>query len=89
LLPFLGDTTLLYSASGIIAEISSSLLWTPLEVIKARLQISKTAEEGKLLFNLREIAKKEGIRGFYRGYGIGLGIYIPFNAVVCIPNFPF
>ncbi|RDW72804.1 hypothetical protein BP6252_06711 [Coleophoma cylindrospora] len=81
LLPYLGDTTLNYVASGTVAEISSSLLWTPMEVMKARLQISTTEQEKKLLYNLKQIAQNEGIKGFYRGYAMGLGIFIPYNAV--------
>ncbi|CAN8105476.1 unnamed protein product [Discula destructiva] len=79
--PYLGDTTVNYAAAGAVAELVSSLLWTPCEVIKARLQISTTARDGALLHNLREIARTEGIRGFYRGYFLGLAIFIPYNAI--------
>lgn len=79
--PYLGDTTTNYAAAGAIAELVSSLLWTPFEVIKARLQISTTATEGALLHNLREIARTEGLKGFYRGYFMGLAIFIPYNAI--------
>ncbi|KAG9247607.1 mitochondrial carrier domain-containing protein [Calycina marina] len=81
LMPYVGDSTYNYIASGVTAELASSLLWTPLEVVKARLQISRTGRDGRLLYQLRDIAKKEGIRGFYRGYLMGLGIYIPYNAI--------
>ena len=81
LMPYLGDSTYNYIAAGISAELASSLLWTPLEVIKARLQISRTGRDGKLLYQLRDIAAKEGIKGFYRGYAMGLAIYIPYNAI--------
>ena len=80
-MPYLGDSTYNYIAAGTTAELASSLLWTPLEVVKARLQISRTGKDGKLLYQLRDIAKKEGIKGFYRGYLMGLGIYIPYNAI--------
>lgn len=79
--PHLGDTTLTYTTAGAIAEVVSSLLWTPCEVLKARLQISTTARDGALLPNLRAIARDEGVRGFYRGYLMGLAIFIPYNAV--------
>lgn len=79
--PSLGDTTLLYTAAGAVAEVVSSLLWTPCEVLKARLQISRTAQDGALWPNVRAIARDEGWRGFYRGYGMGLAIFIPYNAV--------
>jgi len=79
--PYLGDSTLNFLASGTVSELVSSVIWTPLEVIKARLQISTTATEGKLLPNLREIYKHEGMRGFYRGYLMGLVVFIPYNAI--------
>jgi len=34
-----------------------------------------------LLYNLQQIVRNEGIKGFYRGYAIGLGIFIPYNAI--------
>jgi hypothetical protein len=87
LLPTLGESNLNYIVSGTGAEIVSSFLWTPLEVLKARLQISGApsislaSSNTTLSGHLRSIAKTEGLRGFYRGYLMGLGIYIPFNAV--------
>lgn len=79
--PHLGATTLTYATAGAIAEVLSSLLWTPCEVLKARLQISTTARDARLFTNLRAIARDEGPRGFYRGYWLGLAIFIPYNAV--------
>jgi solute carrier family 25 iron transporter 28/37 len=67
--------------SGCIAELAGSVLFTPMEVLKARLQISRSGEEGKLLYQLRHIAAKEGIRGFYRGYVMGIASYLPFNVI--------
>lgn len=77
----LGESTMTYILSGIFAEITSSFMWTPLEVVKARLQISAASTSGSLVSQLREISKAEGIRGFYRGYFMGLGIFMPYNAV--------
>jgi solute carrier family 25 iron transporter 28/37 len=79
LMPYLGDSTYNYIAAAGVAELSSSLLWTPLEVIKSRLQISRTGRDGKLLYQLRDIARTEGFRGFYRGYFMGLAIYTPYS----------
>jgi solute carrier family 25 iron transporter 28/37 len=79
LLPHLGDSSLNDAASGVFAELAGSVLFTPMEVLKARLQISNSGQEGKLLYQLRDIAKKEGMRGFYRGYVMGIASYIPFN----------
>ncbi|KAK0113422.1 hypothetical protein ONS95_013679 [Cadophora gregata] len=79
LLPHLGDSSLNDALSGCIAELAGSVLFTPMEVLKARLQISRSGREGKLLYQLRNIAAKEGFRGFYRGYVMGIASYIPFN----------
>lgn len=79
LLPSIGDNVLNDAASGCIAELAGSVLFTPMEVLKARMQISRSGAEGKLLFQLRDIAQKEGFSGFYRGYVMGIASYIPFN----------
>ncbi|KAF3908983.1 Mitoferrin [Dactylellina cionopaga] len=81
LIPHFGDTTTTYLLSGTIAELASSFVWTPLEVIKSRLQISKTAADGRLSENLKQIWRNEGIRGFYRGYLLGLVVFIPYNGI--------
>lgn len=81
LMPYLGESTLNYIASGTCAEIVSSFMWTPLEVIKARLQISSASSSGSIISQVSEISKAEGIRGFYRGYFMGLAVFIPYNAV--------
>lgn len=77
--PHLGDSTSNYLVAGTVAELVSSLLWTPLEVVKSRLQISRTKQDGRLLYQLRDIMRKEGVRGFYRGYVMGLAIYTPYS----------
>jgi solute carrier family 25 iron transporter 28/37 len=81
LLPHLGDSALNDATSGILAELAGSVLFTPMEVLKARLQISRSGEEGQLVYQLKEIARKEGFRGFYRGYMMGIASYIPFNVL--------
>jgi solute carrier family 25 iron transporter 28/37 len=55
LLPHLGDSALNDAASGVVAEFAGSVLFTPMEVLKARLQISHSGQEGKLLYQLRDI----------------------------------
>ncbi|KAF4624898.1 hypothetical protein G7Y89_g13271 [Cudoniella acicularis] len=81
LLPHLGDSALNDATSGILAELAGSVLFTPMEVLKARLQISRSGQEGKLLYQLRKIAGEEGFRGFYRGYVMGIASYIPYNVL--------
>ncbi|CCG85156.1 Uncharacterized mitochondrial carrier C4G8.08 [Taphrina deformans PYCC 5710] len=81
LMPYLGETTGNYVVSGICAEGISSFMWTPLEVLKARLQISSSSSTASLRSQVRGIFQSEGIGGFYRGYAMGLAVYIPYNAV--------
>lgn len=81
LLPHLGDSALNDATSGVLAELAGSVLFTPMEVLKARLQISRSGQEGQFLYQLREIARKEGFRGFYRGYVMGIASYIPYNVL--------
>lgn len=81
LTPRLGDGTITYAIAGMTAEVASSVLWTPMEVMKARLQISRTAQDGKFSYQVKEILAREGLRGFYRGYQLGLLYYIPYNAL--------
>lgn len=81
LFPYLGESTYNYIASGIIAELTSSFMWTPLEVVKARLQISSSTSSGSFFAQVRDIFGAEGIKGFYRGYFMGLAVFIPYNAV--------
>ncbi|EKD12577.1 hypothetical protein MBM_09146 [Drepanopeziza brunnea f. sp. 'multigermtubi' MB_m1] len=78
-LPHLGDGSLNDALSGCVAELAGSVLFTPMEVLKARLQISRSGREGRLMYQLRDIAAKEGWKGFYRGYVMGIASYIPFN----------
>ncbi|EPY54076.1 iron ion transporter [Schizosaccharomyces cryophilus OY26] len=70
---YLGDGVLLYSACGMTAEVVSSFVWTPLEVIKARTQISQHG----VIPTISNLRKQEGIKGFYRGYWMGIAIYLP------------
>ncbi|KAK9494119.1 mitochondrial carrier domain-containing protein [Lipomyces doorenjongii] len=76
--PYFGaDSGLNYIASGVAAEITSNVLFTPMENIKGRLQL----KNGPGIESTREliinIYKKEGFRSFFRGYWMGLLIYTP------------
>lgn len=76
-LPHLGDGTLNDALSGCVAELAGSVLFTPMEVLKARLQISRSGREGRLMYQLRNMAAKEGWRGFYRS--VALPTYLMFG----------
>lgn len=52
---------------------------TPMEVMKNKLQSGK-ALKTKTAFSLaRKIHEKEGYRGFFRGYWIGLAVFAPYT----------
>lgn len=80
LTPYFGDDSLAnYVISGAVAEIASSFIWTPMEVIKGRMQISaKNISTNQII---RHIYKTEGITGFFRGYFMGIVVFLPHSVV--------
>lgn len=69
-----------YVISGTIAEFTSSFIWTPMEVLKNRLQIS-TARSRHPIEVVRQIYRQEGIRGFFQGYWMGIAVFLPHSVV--------
>ncbi|CAO3614519.1 unnamed protein product [Mucor fragilis] len=61
--------------SGCAAEVMAGTLFTPMEVMKNRLQTQKTNNNNRFL--ITSILKNEGIRGFYKGYWMGLVVFVP------------
>ena len=61
--------------SGCAAEISAGMLFTPMEVMKNRLQTQQVYNNNRSL--AVKILKNEGIRGFYKGYWMGLVVFVP------------
>jgi hypothetical protein len=60
-------------------QIGSSFIWTPMEVVKGRMQISAS---GITTFQLlKEIKQTEGMRGFFRGYWMGIVVFLPHSIV--------
>ncbi|KAG5363897.1 putative mitochondrial carrier C4G8.08 [Yarrowia sp. B02] len=80
LTPYLGDDSMAnYVISGAVAELASSFIWTPMEVIKGRMQIS--AKNVSTLQIIKRIYATEGIRGFFRGYVMGIVVFLPHSVV--------
>ncbi|KAJ3016106.1 hypothetical protein HKX48_004197 [Thoreauomyces humboldtii] len=74
------DSMGVHAAASCTAEVLSGALWTPMEVLKNKLQVQKGEEKGLSTLQLcRDIAKKEGARGFYKGYFLALGVFIPYT----------
>ncbi|KAF9363739.1 hypothetical protein BGX34_003428 [Mortierella sp. NVP85] len=74
-------------ASAAVAEVSSGLFWTPMEVLKSKQQVetlSAPASSRKPI-STRELARmiyrQEGVQGFYRGYFITLGVFVPYSMI--------
>lgn len=74
---------LLHLVSGFIAECVSGLLWTPMDVVKQKLQVetTKSAIYKDSRNALRVIYQREGLIGLYRGYFITLSVFAPFSMI--------
>lgn len=64
--------------SGCVAEVAAGTLFTPMEVMKNRLQTAQ-GESGRSL--AKTIWRDEGLRGFFRGYWMGLAVFVPHTMV--------
>ncbi|KAG0244956.1 hypothetical protein BGX31_008307 [Mortierella sp. GBA43] len=93
--PYLSsDSVLNHMASAVVAEVSSGLFWTPMEVLKSKQQVenlsrpkskSAYAQWSRRPISTQQLAKKifdrEGLLGFYRGYFITLGVFVPYSMI--------
>ncbi|KAK9459129.1 mitochondrial carrier domain-containing protein [Lipomyces oligophaga] len=83
--PYLGgtDTVSNYVVSGAIAELASSVLWTPMEVVKGNMQLKSNSDgkAGGTLHMMRQMYQKQGLKGFFRGYWMGLVVFTPHSIV--------
>ena len=66
------------AASGLGAELIAALLWTPLDVVKQRLQVAP-AELGTLSA-ARAATATAGLAGLWRGYWAGICVWGPFSS---------
>ncbi|EGF79248.1 hypothetical protein BATDEDRAFT_25872 [Batrachochytrium dendrobatidis JAM81] len=99
----LGETELLggssslwtHALAGAGAECISSVFWTPMEVLKTKLQMGvgatgasydvlneKRRSEGSRTLRLaKDIYQTFGMRGFYRGYLLSQAVFIPYTMI--------
>ncbi|KAK4057798.1 hypothetical protein OIO90_001017 [Microbotryomycetes sp. JL221] len=80
LLPREGNATILqqlpvFMLSGLAAELVSGGIWTPMDVLKSRLQHGSEGTSAMKLVG--KILKEEGLKGFYKGYWLGNAIFVP------------
>ncbi|GAA5994500.1 uncharacterized protein JCM10292_002100 [Rhodotorula paludigena] len=64
-----------FIAAGTAAEFASGAIWTPLDVLKSRLQTGREGTSGVAL--TRKILREEGVRGLMKGYWLGNLIFVP------------
>ncbi|GAA6007416.1 hypothetical protein JCM10207_006334 [Rhodosporidiobolus poonsookiae] len=64
-----------FVAAGTASEFASGCIWTPLDVLKSRLQ--KGREGTSAIALMRKIVREEGWMGFQRGYWMGTAIFVP------------
>lgn len=50
-----------------------------MEIIKGRLQIASESGLGKTSTVIKSIYYSEGVKGFFRGYWVSLGVYLPYS----------
>ncbi len=75
--------------SGMLAETVSCIIYVPVDVVKERMQVQRKVNASSSLGYqysgswdaLRQIAKTEGVRGIYKGYGATLASFGPFSAL--------
>lgn len=82
----LSDTAI-HLCSGFYADIMGSLIWTPMEVVKQRMQLVDSTDitghrdentARNSLSMISQIWKSEGLLGLYRGFGVALMTYGPY-----------
>lgn len=78
--------TLTHLGCGFFADVCGSLVWTPMEVIKQRLQSSSVQSNTSVVGSnsykeLRRILKTDGFFGLYQGFGAALLTYGPYVSI--------
>ncbi|KAA8543704.1 hypothetical protein F0562_021550 [Nyssa sinensis] len=68
------------AVSGVFATVASDAVFTPMDMVKQRLQLSSSPYKG-LLDCVRRVLREEGIRAFYASYRTTVLMNAPFTAV--------
>ncbi|GER37938.1 mitochondrial substrate carrier family protein [Striga asiatica] len=69
-----------HAASGVFATVSSDAFYTPMDVVKQRLQLEGSPYRG-VCDCVRRVFTEEGINGFYASYRTTVFMNAPFTAV--------
>ncbi|MCO5551614.1 hypothetical protein L7F22_035677 [Adiantum nelumboides] len=74
-----GHHPIVYGAAGIFATITSDAVFTPMDVVKQRLQLPGSAYEG-VIDCVRRTLRDEGIKAFYASYRTTVIMNAPYTA---------
>lgn len=75
-----GHHPLLHAMAGACATVASDAVFTPMDVVKQRLQLRRSPYRG--VFDcMQRILKEEGVNAFYKSYPTTILMNIPFTAV--------
>ncbi|RKP16813.1 mitochondrial carrier, partial [Rozella allomycis CSF55] len=73
------DNSVTHCLSAVAAEIVSGLLWTPMDVIKQHMQVQ--AKSSSTMSVIQGVWQRNGLKGFFKGYGISLIVYVPHSMI--------
>lgn len=69
-----------HAVSGVFATVASDAVFTPMDMVKQRLQLNNSPYKG-VLDCVRRVMKEEGLRAFYASYRTTVIMNAPFTAV--------
>lgn len=69
-----------HAASGVFATVASDAVFTPMDMVKQRLQLSSSPYNG-VLDCVKKVLRDEGIRAFYASYKTTVVMNAPYTAV--------
>ena len=67
------------SLAGAGAEGIASILFTPMDVLKQKMQTGSSSND--TISTVKDLYKSHGIYGFYRGYFLTQLVFVPFSAI--------
>jgi len=77
-------STLICMTAGVVADVTSTLLWVPVDVVTQRLMIQSATKSNRYKsgpHGFYLIMKEEGIRGLFKGFGASTLATAPASAV--------
>eukprot|EP01133_Synstelium_polycarpum_P002336 gene2336-2650_t len=85
LAPLVGDGPLNHFVSGLVADVAGAMIWTPMDIVKQRLQVQSLALHANPTHTFykgsfhaaRTIVREEGVRGLYKGFWPSLATFGP------------